>query len=556
MKKLLVQDKGFKREKGGGANYSNYIVEGFGLTLYDRKNSWFEYHLTGWVLKSDSKSFAGRTVEDLMSVLKKLCKKYKLTQYTAMKKDVLVIYTNRLRELHAYLKEYITSSFNIDEDSKFNADFDDDKAYFQVLNFIEFRKCWDEDKITARQIQHWAYDMWTYLFYDDKKVYLTPNSVTRNKIKIGCKKTKCTFGVDIFPSTLPRYKYYKKAAHGGICYFDKKGYKEGPIKEYDLTSAYTYCYTLPLPITKGEFLDKTLWDKTDKLTIGTYRITFKNTAKQLSTIKDVNDKTFDVSGEEVTQEFKLTSVDLQTIKKFATIINIECDTLIVFEAGQLPKEYLDVLVGFFIKKQTTTGGERAVWKTGLNGISGNSIKNIETSKEFDSYNHKELVPQWGAFIISYCRQIVCDTGLQLKGWYYSDTDCVFCKDTEANTKIIDKWNEQARNHNKELCEKYGYPYEVIKDLGTFKVEADITRMKVIGNKHYCYETTDHKVVVKAAGCDKKTMDKSNIFDLEEMPIGQKECAFVYTKNKGYARFTTKDKKIYKLWLVMQEMFFS
>lgn len=539
---MLVQDKGFKAQKGKGANYSNYVIEGVGLTIYDRHNADFEYNLIGWVLKTDDKSFAGRTVEDLMSALKEIVNSYNLTQYSEMKKDVLVVYTNRLRELHAYLRKYVTNSFNIN-----GADFKDDKAYFQVLDFIEFRQCWNKDMITARQIQHWAYSMWTYLFEGDKKVYLTSNGVTRNKIKMACKSTKCTLGEDIFPDTHSRYMFYKNSAHGGICYYDKTGDFKKDIIEVDLTSAYTYCYTLPLPMSKGEFIDPNT--QTDDLTIGEYIITFKNTSRQLSTIKDIDKKEFDYSGEEVTQHFYLTSVDLKTIKMFATIINIKCVSLVRFEAGQLPKEYLDVLVGFFLKKQTTKGGERAVWKICLNGCSGNAIRNIEQT-DFKKYNHKELVPQWGAFIISYCRQIICEVGKDLTKWYYSDTDCLFT--TKKSLNRIEEWNEQARNHNKELCDKYGYDYEVLKDLGTFKVEAEITRMKIMGNKHYCYETKDHKVIVKAAGCDKKTMDKSNIFELDEMPIGQKEIFFDYTEN-GYVRYTTENKALYRLWLMAQEM---
>lgn len=542
MRKILIQDKGFIAKKGKGANYSNYIIEGVGLTIYDRHNADFEYNLTGWVLKTDDKSFAGRTVEDLMSALKEIVNSYNLTQYSEMKKDVLVVYTNRLRELHAYLRKYVTNSFNIN-----GADFKDDKAYFQVLDFIEFRQCWNKDMITARQIQHWAYSMWTYLFEGDKKVYLTSNGVTRNKIKMACKATKCTLGEDIFPDTHSRYMFYKNSAHGGICYYNKTGDFKKDIIEVDLTSAYTYCYTLPLPMSKGEFIDPNT--QTDDLTIGEYVITFKNTARQLSTIKDIDKKEFDHSGEEVTQHFYLTSVDLKTIKMFATIINIKCLSLVRFEAGQLPKEYLDVLVGFYIKKQTTKGGERAVWKICLNGCSGNAIRNIE-QVDFKNYNHKELVPQWGAFIISYCRQIICEVGKDLTKWYYSDTDCLFT--TKKSLNRIEEWNDKARNHNKELCEKYGYDYEVLKDLGTFKVEAEITRMKIMGNKHYCYETKDHKVVVKAAGCDKKTMDKSNIFELDEMPIGQKEIFFDYTEN-GYVRYTTENKALYRLWLMAQEM---
>ena len=561
VEKLLVKDKGYNPVKGGGSNYSNYLVEGIGLTFKDVPDLDHSCHfMTEWEITTSTETYTGSTVEELLATLESFIALYDLKSYTKLKKDVLVIYTNRLRDLYCYLYNHITNSFLIEKLEK-------NIGYFQVFNFIELRQCWNKDLKDSKKICYWAYNMFKFSFVPDKFVFLTESSVGRKLIKRYCKKAGCHLGEEIFPDTYTRYNMYKKAAHGGICYCACPGVDfQEPMIEVDLKSAYIYCYTLDMPLSAGEDINPKLWNKVSELTIGKYEITFSNTAGQLSTIKDIDDHNFDCSGDVVTQTFRLTSVDLNTIRKLCDDIKkINCVSLTKFESGRLPKAYIDTLIHFFYMKETTTNGERAVWKIALNGCYGNAIRNL-TKQEFKKYNYKELAPQWGAFITSYCRQLVIDLGITIDCWRYSDTDCIFCKDLPSNRKKIENYNKKARAHIKKLCDDYGYDYNVIKDLGSFIIEDEIVRFRAIGNKQYAYKTKSGKVVVKAAGCEKQDHYDDSVFELEVMPIGIKECDYKLVKTPtksdkyyaetSYSTVVTDKPEVYHKWLELRELIYG
>ena len=562
VERLLVKDKGFKAEKGGGSNFSNYLVEGVGLTFTDVPDLDNECHnMTGWEIRTATETYTGSTVDELLATLKSFVELYNLKSYTKMKKDCLIIYTNRVRDLYCYLYNQITNQFLVDVVSESGMVHTyQNLGYFQVFDFIEFRQCWNKDLKTAEEICKWANGMWKHSFTQDRTVYLTESSVGRKLIKKYCRESGCTLGIEIFPEVYPLYQLYKGAAHGGICYCACPGvdFKE-PMIEVDLKSAYIYCYTLDMPLSKGEFVNPTSWKKVKGLTIGKYEITFSNTAGQLSTIKDVDNQKFDCSGKVVTQTFTLTSVDLDTVRKLCDEIkHIKCLTLVKFKSGRLPKAYIDTLIHFFYMKETTTNGERAVWKIALNGCYGNAIRNL-TLQEFKKYNYKELAPQWGAFITSYCRQLVIDLGITIDCWRYSDTDCIFCKDLPANRKKIENHNKKARAHIKKLCDDYGYDYDVIKNLGSFIIEDEIVRFRAIGNKQYAYKTKSGKVVVKAAGCEKQDHYDDSVFELVVMPIGIKELDYQRVDTatgSSYSTVVTSDPKVYRKWLMLQEFLYG
>ena len=573
MKKIKVKEKGYNNK---GSMFTNYVVEPTSIIIdtYEDEKMFCNF-LTNWTMRIGKKTYTGETIDDLLNTLKVVSLDYCLTTYDSNNKDVLVIYTNRLRELYCFLYNYVTDKFLVDTlvDDGFGHKYHSivNKGYFQVLDHIEFRRCWDNKCDTLEKIYEWSDIMWTHLFEKDNKCYLTENSVTRNKIKNACKKAKCTLGEEIFPYNPYRYNVYKNAAHGGVITYDEIGDTEYNVImiEADLKSAYIFCYTLPMPISEGEKIDPNT--KTNDLTIGKYNLTFRNTSTYISTIKDVNEENFDCSGELTTQTFYLTSVDLETIKKVAKVKKIDCTELYRFESGTLPKAIIDVLIEFFISKEKNDkdSGQYKVAKVMLNGCYGNCIRNL-TNYEIKDYKYAQLVPQWGAFITSYCRKIIVDTGINIYKHRYSDTDCIFCDKTQNNLDKIAEWNEKARKHVKEICDLYGYPYEDIKDLGSFIVEEEnIVRMKIVGNKQYAYETLQKgpkDVIVKAAGCVKQ--DKYSWEDLkgDTMPIGDWEGSFElicspisndkYSAETTYRRVHTSDDKKRKAILKVQAIAFK
>ena len=574
MDKIKVKEKGYNKQ---GSIYTNYIVESAGITIktFEDKEIYCNF-LTSWSMCIGNKSYTGETIDDLLNTLKNVSLDYCLTTYNSNLKDVLVIYTDSLRELYAFLYNYVTDKFLIDTliDDGFGHKFHSivDKGYFQVLDHIEFRKCWDKKCDTTEKITDWSKMMWEHLFSKDKKCYLTENASTRGKIKDACKKAKCTLGEEIFPHNPLLYNKYKSAAHGGVLYYNEAGEwgVDEPILmiEADLKSAFIFCYTLPMPITAGEKIDPKT--KTNDLTLGRYTITFRNKSTYLFTIKDMDENNFDCSGDLVTQEFMLTSVDLESVKKVAKIKKIECTELYRFDSGILPKPIIDTLMAFFIDKEKydKNSGLYKVAKIILNGGYGNCIRNL-THYEIKNYKYDQLVPQWGAFITSYCRKIIIDTGIEIYRHMYSDTDCIFCDMTQANLDVIEKWNEQARNHMKEICDLYGYPYEDVKDLGSFIIEEkNIVRFKIVGNKQYAYETAERgpeDIIVKAAGCEKQSEYSWDDIKGDKMPIGNREGQFdlileprtngKYSAETTYTTNTCDDiEKLKAIWKVQSILF--
>lgn len=515
MKRLTVKERGFSLKKGEGAYFSNYVVEGIGLTFTDFfYNKEFCSFMVGWELSTQSQTFTGNDIYDLLDLLKKFIKDYKLTQYSNTKKDILVIYTNRLKALYCYLYNYVSNAFLIDNTNE-------NKGYFQVMDFIEFRQCFNKDLSTSVDIANYGNDLFEHIFTRYKIAPFTESGISRKIIKQNCSKAKCTLGKDIFPTDYSTYLLYKESAHGGIC-FSAKNYQlvTDPMIAIDLKSAYAYCYTLPLPVTAGEYVDESKWKDYDNF-IGEFTITFQNKARQLSVIHDIEGNKFDITGEKVTQTFRLNSIYLEVILRYIKVYDIKCNELVTFEIDTIPKPYLDTIITFFIKKETTSGGERLVWKICVNGISGNALRNL-TYEQFKNYADKELPPQWGSFLMAYCFRIIVEMGESVDGWKYSDTDSVYGRNTPKSIQAIEEYNKKAQAHNKWLCEEYGYDFEVLKNLGNFMVECNIVKFRAIANKQYAYKREcDGEVIVKAAGCVKQSHYGDEVFESSVMPMGNR-----------------------------------
>ena len=560
MKRLTVKERGFSLKKGEGAYFSNYVVEGIGLTFTDFvDNKEMCSFMVGWEVTTQSQTFTGNDIYDLLDLLKKFIKDYKLTQYSNTKKDILIIYTNELKKLYCYLYNYVSNAFIIDKSNE-------NKGYFQVMNFIEFRQCFNKELSNSVDIAKYGNDLFEYIFVPHKIAPFTESGVSRKIIKQNCSKAKCTLGKDIFPEDYDLYTLYKGSAHGGIC-FSVANYHDFKydMLAVDLKSAYSYCYTLPLPITAGEEVDTDKWNEYDNF-IGEFTITFKNKARQLSVIHDIEDKKFDITGDKVTQTFRLNNIYLNIILRYIKVYKIECSELYTFEVDTIPKPYLDTIINFFIKKETTKGGERASWKIGLNGISGNTIRNL-TYDMFKDYSDKELPPQWGSFLMAYCFRTIVEMGEQVDGWIYSDTDSIYCLDTTKTRKAIEDYNQKAQAHNNWLCEEYGYDFEVLKNLGNFIIENKIIRFRAIANKQYAYKCESGAVIVKAAGCVKQPYYSDEVFESREMPIGNKVIDMwlveephtvvkdgkKYYAETSYFEVTTNNNKMYRAYAMAKAL---
>ena len=100
---MLVKDKGWH-------NYSNYIEEGWGLTFDDFTDGEASY-VTDWRLSNGIETLQGNDIPELINALELLIARKEVKVYSDNKKDILIIYTNKLLELFYYLIKRVTTVF-------------------------------------------------------------------------------------------------------------------------------------------------------------------------------------------------------------------------------------------------------------------------------------------------------------------------------------------------------------------------------------------------------------------------------------------------------------
>lgn len=503
------------RDKGWGV-HSNYVTEGWGLTFEDftdlGENIGDEgSYLTKWTLSSKNITYTGEDVKSLLDTLEMLIDKYDLQVRSNLSKDILVIYTDRLFELGCYLKNHLTDVFI---------------CYIQVMNNIEFRECWNEDMTTAEDIYKWADDYIQNLFIPDKYFYLTPSQISRKRIYRMCKKHQENLGAKIFPSDYPKFKYIRNSLYGGICYcpYPEMEFNR-PIIEIDLKSAYIFAFIKRHCSTIGRRVrDTSVWerylDDDYKFSIGTYKITYSCWSNRIRCYKTIEGYTPSQEGIH-TDTFRFTNKDLRIFLANVNATQVECTELLEFDTDYLPKPVLDCIIDMYMRKETSDGIEKAIAKIILNSIYGNTSRKRE-EEEFKRLSEQDMTlpPQWGTFITVYCKEMLLAMGMQLEGWIYSDTDSIFCFDTRENRAKIDEFNKKTRLEVKDFCDKFGYDFNVLKNLGAFMIEEEIIRFKAWKQKQYAFQRKDGSVVVKASGCVRREYDAS-VFDMKSVPVGEK-----------------------------------
>ena len=106
-----------------------------------------------------------------------------------------------------------------------------------------------------------------------------------------------------------------------------------------------------------------------------------------------------------------------------------------------------------------------------------------------------------------------------------------CYDNEYNRKLLKEYNDEAQKKVKEFCKKYNYDYELLKDLGTFKIEKKIKKFKAVTQKIYMYTTTDNKFHLTCAGLDQSTIKVDESLYTKPIKFGSR--LFKYIDEDGY-----------------------
>ena len=480
-------------------NHEYIVNEGLGV-VFDT----FTFNGAGYMKSFElciynGETFKGKTVEEFLDVLDKLKEKYNLTKKSNYVKDTLIIYTDNLNKVLGFLMNY---------DKKlelFN------NYYFTFKDVFEFRdiNIWFKNLKTASDIAKHAQALSDDLFMKDKYFYITPTQSVTRRIKKNC---DCDIAKDIFPKSKMEYDKLLKSYFGGICVANYTNLimDDFPIIEYDRKSAYIYDLLIEKHISeplREEDIDNVNYflENEDKyFALITIKIdTIKGLKRASHYIKTVKGKNIQ---EDCTDILILTNTDLNILTRLCSIFNYKVLDLQVAKKDYLPRYLAQVIEEEYAKKVEM---ER-LYKLGLvskeqvklQKIKVNSIYGATVKKLLDYTVEKDiayLTPHWGIETSAFARKNLLLVANKLDNWIYSDTDSIFCEDNFKNASIVDSFNHLCKHKVKDYCEMNNLDFETFKELGSFKVECKIKKMKVIGKKTYMYTTTDNEFFLKASG---------------------------------------------------------
>lgn len=473
---------------GGRHTYQEQIV-----LLYMLTND--NGQLIGWKMYSNGNMVEGEGKDSMVNTIQSLPK-------------TTLVYVKNLEQVRAFLYDDIHKDHGISIDWGSN------------IEFRPWKLFTDEDEVNVMMD-------WQNLFNEDKFPYLTPSQYTRKQIA----KTQAGKAKDLLPEDHVDLECIYKAVQPGVLYCRDDEIHENVIG-LDLSSAYIYSLVFckhacsaPKDTNPNDW--ELYLNAEDRASIGCYKITYKCFFSIIHCFKDINGQSLDKGKHTV--EIMLSNIDLQllmTIPQFQ-IESIECELLYTFKMDYLPEDIRIFCIQQYLIKCGLTR-ETAAYirqKVILNSVYGNML--YDAGKILNSDNPKRelwlraknasVCPQWGIFTMSYTKQSVVEFGIKAAGYLYSDTDSVYCFDDTANRRLCDEFNQKIMSQNYALCEKFGYDkignVDLICKLGTFKVDSECKRFRAWGYKTYAYEKQPYydengklikgKVVVKAAGCNKK-----------------------------------------------------
>lgn len=504
------------RDKGKG-HISDYVEEVYGLEIdfFTKDNAGY---IKSWKLSGPQCEVSGTSIDKLLKTLEYLKELYHLGYCETKKKEIsknivrtLLVYIDNLNIIRGFFNKYITEDFN----------------NYVIVDFVEFRDIsgWDETVHSARDIAKKAEYLFNNLFLPESYVYQSVSQVPRKRIEKACNDNTAK---DIFPKKYHEYLSLRQSLFGGLVYIPYPNMViEEPMLALDLTSAYIYSLLIEKHcITPFKEVDTDNWefylDSQNTTSLGLYKISYTCWSNKIHVYKDIYDNNLEKGGHTVI--INLNNVDLKLLISMCTVVNIECLDLQEAKLGYLPKYLLDKIVEEYIKKEETTGEDHVIQKRAVNSIYGGTIMKINDESTF-IYKRKtaSLAPQWGIWTTSYTKKLLLTYALKCEGWYMSMTDSVYCLDTPKNRELLKEFNDNIRKNILNFCGLFGYDYSKLKNLGTFKVEAEIKKFKAFRAGAYCYTKKDNSMVVKASACDKTNIELNDDLykDTYVLPTGSR-----------------------------------
>lgn len=467
-------------------------------------------YITHYDLYFADKHFVGNNQEDLIQMIKNLYLLLGLRKMTENSKEVVVVYVDKLDKIRGFCSKYIS---------------EDSGKMVELFNHVEFRE-WS-DWIAEESLED-IQEIVNKIFVPEKYFYLTPNQRTR---KLLLKECDDDTYLEVYPEDYIDYKSLRKALFGGICYVKCPGLTiEHNMICLDIKSAYIFSLLIEKHcISKREEVNTDYWeyflDAEDESSFGLYEIKYSTASTIVSCYKDCDGNNFK-KGEQIVKVW-MNSIDLSLFMNLPNVYvhNINCLYLEKYRMNYLPYYVRKHLLTEFIKKSEISEDDNPVLyklqKIVLNGIYGNTIKRVDCKDDFFALRKTNaLAPQWGIWTTSYTKKLLLGLATQLQGWYYSDTDSIYCLDTYENSKKIYEYNKMIQDRILDFCRGDEQLFSFIKNLGNFELKHHILKFKAIKQKEYIFTDFSKKVHLKAAGCNKREIpEDDNLYNLDKFPVG-------------------------------------
>lgn len=511
-------------------NYSKYLCIPFGLHVnsFSHNNMGF---IEEWELTTPFFYYKGRTQQEFFDAIqnvigmleldfskrkapknprsengKKLKEKAEKNPICEKSKKLVVIYTDNMLKVRGFFKKHMTKDF-----ADLSITLDD---------FVEIRPCWYKmsdlcdlyEGSDAYKICMWAKDVIENYFIKDKAFYISINQMPRKRIAKLCKQFS---GENLFLSWAS-YQDYHKAQLGGIVY-DYAPSKVTIWKNFRVHDADSF---YPYQILTKKFPMKYVKKATTlcgDFYIGLFEITVKDEwPSYLSYLKNSKGKKL----KSLTERLWLTNIDVQNINDFAKIVNIKVIENYIFDGDYLPDGVLQETVNEYITKTDLKAKKKAglitkavlqLQKSCLNGIAGDMQTGINSLEDFKQKKiYRKTPPIWGIFLTAYARYDLLHLATKVENWIKSDTDCIICKNTAKNIKIIEDYNIQANKLVMDFCKRFNQDFNNFYKLGCFELEAIAVKYKCWAKKTYMYIDSENNITFKASGLkvDKKKITPS------------------------------------------------
>lgn len=491
---------------------------GVGLTL-----DTFTYggagYVKSWQLSlSNETHYRGKTIEELIAQLNQLKDIYDLQYLNEYHTDMLLIYTDDLKLLYCFLRNY-------DKDAQMFKDYN--FVFKKVFEFRDISHWYDKPKHDAYDIACKVQHLFDDIFIPEKRFYITPTKSVLTKIKKHCDSD---IAKKLYPMTYYEYKRLLRSYFGGICVANVKNTElteenDFPIAEHDRKSAYIFDLLIekhicePLKST-DKYNYQFFLDNEDKY-FAIMKIKIRKIygiSYYLTYIRDANGKRLD----ENTEVLILTNIDFNLLIKGCKTLEYDVLSLDVARKDYLPEYMRNVIEEEYIKKEAVG---TLIQKKKVNSIYGATVKKFNEEDFKSQRDNAYLAPHWGIETASYARRNLIKLALQLDNWLYTDTDSIYCEDNEKNAIIIDEYNKEVERKVKAYCDKFGSDFEKLKDLGKFMFKKSIIKMRINNKKQYMYTDSNGQFTLKASGIP-EGMYGEEAYDMPKLKAGtRKNIAF-------------------------------